>query len=143
MSILGARRILHLLAEDGTTVLSATSTPDLPARAVPDDDQGPVQCYRMYGAGTWFDITTITGKRGSGDVTKMRYWGLLEREMDSVGPDGNPERALARQTRGSWWLRRRILVPKYAVVYDNELLRLEGEQWSVGTPSGRTSTTGS
>lgn len=139
MSVLEARRVLHLLAEDGTTCPVCDQHAQIYRRALYSTmTRDLIQCYRRYGSLHWFDITTVTGKRGSGDVTKMRYWGLLEREMDSVGPDGNPRTGIWRvTTRGAWWLRKRILVPKYAVIYDNELLRLEGQQWSVEDALGK------
>lgn len=78
----------------------------------------------------WFHLRTATGYAG-GDHSKLRYWGLIEEEP-GMRPDGG---------RAGWWrvtplgvsfVRGRVTVPKYALIYDNRLQRLDSSHGEVG-----------
>jgi hypothetical protein len=70
----------------------------------------------------------------SRDVSFAAHWGLIRRVCDAEG------RAIEGKwritPRGRAWLRGELTVPRYAVVYLGECLRLEGEPWSVHDAAG-------
>ena len=90
-----------------------------------------IACYRQFGVGEWFDLTAIVGKRGTGDVTKLRYWGLME-QMPGEREDGSKRTGCWRiLPRGADYVRSRVRVQKYAYVYDGEAIRFDGPLVSI------------
>lgn len=62
----------------------------------------------------------------SRDFTHLAYWGLIE-EKGVPRPDGG-RRGLWRVTEhGLDWLRRRVRVPKYALIFDTKFLGYKGD----------------
>lgn len=66
----------------------------------------------------------------AGDWAKLRYWGLIEESQVYVG----------NQPRAGWWtvtprgalfVGRGFVVPRYAVIFNSQLLRLEGPPTSI------------
>ncbi len=67
----------------------------------------------------------------AGDWAKLRYWGLIEESQVYLG---------SNQPRAGWWsvtargwdfVHRRAHVQRYAVIFDSQLLRLEGPPTSI------------
>lgn len=96
-----------------------------------------IASYRMYGSGVFFDLTTVTGKRGTGDFTKLRYWGLVEQE-EGHREDGSTRVGRWRITpAGEAWLYARTTVTKYARLYDGRCLSLVGDQVNIKDALGK------
>lgn len=77
-------------------------------------------------AGTdWVKVSDL-GLPG-GDVAKLRYWGLIC-QQEGEREDGSKRTGVWRVTGlGVDFLQGRAQVREYAIVYDNKLIRLDGE----------------
>lgn len=71
----------------------------------------------------WFHMPTVLGHL-AGDHAKLRYWGLIEEETVRRVDGG----------RAGWWriteqgarfVKRAALVPRHALVFDGQLMRLD------------------
>lgn len=72
----------------------------------------------------------------SRDFTHVAYWGLIE-EKGVPRQDGG-RRGLWRVTDlGEDWLRGRVKVPKYALIYDAKFLGYQGDQVSADEALGK------
>lgn len=76
--------------------------------------------------GQWINVPTEVGAR-SREEGKLRYWGLVT-EHNAPREDGGHAGWWRVTERGAAFVRKELLVPKYAVVYDGTLIRLEGEK---------------
>lgn len=96
-----------------------------------------VSAYGRHGDDWYHNSTLIREARlkVGHDSTGARYWGLIEEESVRRVDGG----------RSGWWrltelgqqfARGEVTVPKYALLYDNEVLRLEGEAISVAESLG-------
>jgi hypothetical protein len=65
------------------------------------------------------------GHKGQGDTSRLRYWGLLEEEK-SRREDGGRAGFWRVTEKGCLYLRDEVKLPKYAWVYDGEVMRFEG-----------------
>jgi hypothetical protein len=83
-----------------------------------------IRCYRAAGT-DWFHVPTVIGHNG-GDLLKTRYWGLMEEETDIRRDDGGRAGYWRITALGEAFLRRELLVPKRAYVYDGRRLKLDG-----------------
>lgn len=81
------------------------------------------------GEPVWFKGSEAV-KDNSGDLAKLRYWGLIEEEKERR-PDGG---------RSGWWrvtplgrkfLMGKVTVSKYAVLYNGKLIDFEGAQVNI------------
>lgn len=81
-----------------------------------------ITAYQAVGF-EWFHGPTLL-RDGTGDLAKLRYWGLVVEES-KTRPDGG---------RAGWWrvtpmgeafVAHRTLLPRHALVYDSRLLRLD------------------
>ncbi|QPX62164.1 hypothetical protein PBI_INDLOVU_49 [Mycobacterium phage Indlovu] len=83
-----------------------------------------IDMHRDHGTG-WVHLPSI---RSAGqDEVLTRHWGLIERDAE-VRPDGSTRTGWWRLTPlGVAWVTGRETVAKYAVIYDNRCLELEGD----------------
>lgn len=94
-----------------------------------------IHFYRRAGL-EWFDLPLlageISGKRRAytGDSAKLRYWGLME-ENDARREDGGRAGWWRVTRRGVDWVTCRLLIPKYARIYDGRCLGYAGEPVSI------------
>jgi hypothetical protein len=65
-----------------------------------------------------------------GDTAKARYWGLIEAPTEPLSrPDGSTRVGWWRLTDlGAQWVRGEASVPAYALVYNGQLLELDGSR---------------
>lgn len=93
-----------------------------------------IRLYREGGTGTYVETKRHKGI-GQGDASRLRLWELAEREKERR-PDGG---------RSGWWrvtdlgeafVLGRATIPKYAYVYDGEVIRTEGEPTSISDVLG-------
>jgi hypothetical protein len=85
----------------------------------------------------WVVITEVLTHRQLGDAAKLVYWGMLE-AREGEREDGSSRVGQYRVTeRGRAFVACRLAVPKYAVVYAGEVLRLEGDEITVRDALGR------
>ena len=84
-----------------------------------------IRFYRATQPGEYAHRPTVAQAAG-GDAGKLRYWKLLVEETERRDDGG----------RSGWWcltddgrafVEGRLRVPKYALLYDGRLLKLEGE----------------
>jgi hypothetical protein len=83
-----------------------------------------VVAYREHGL-DWFHLSTLTKTSGrGGEESKLRYWGLLEEELERRADGG----------RSGWWrvtpigrqfVTGQIQLPKYVRIYDGRPLGFE------------------
>ncbi len=76
------------------------------------------------------------GPIGTGDYAKTRHWGLAISQPNE-DPAKRDSGFWQLTARGSAFVGDRIEVPCYAVIYDNELQRLEGGSVSIRDALGR------
>jgi hypothetical protein len=88
-----------------------------------------IRCYRAAGT-DWFHVPTVIGHNG-GDLLKTRYWALMEEEKDIRRDDGGRAGYWRITPIGEAFIRRELLVPKRAWVYDNRRIKLDGPDVSV------------
>lgn len=75
------------------------------------------------------DIRSL-GYTEQGGATRLRFWNLAEEER-VVRSDGGKAGYWRVTSLGEAFILGRIAIPKYAYVYDNRLLRLDGERVNV------------
>jgi len=82
------------------------------------------------------DHMTGTAAHG-GSGTEGRHWGLME-QAPGLRPDGSNRMGYWRLTAlGRDFVNGNACVPKYAVIYGGECLRLEGREWWIFDALGR------
>ena len=79
--------------------------------------------YRDHGQ-SWVHSRTIGD--GTGDLAKLRYWDLIEESAARRVGGGHTGRWQITD-RGVAFIHRRITVPAYALIYDGQLLELDGD----------------
>lgn len=84
-----------------------------------------IHIYRTQGTG-WFHLPSVIGHNG-GDVTKCRYWGLLQ-EDDARREDGGRAGHWHLTGLGVDFVKGRVSVAKHAHLYNGKLLGLTGDQ---------------
>lgn len=72
--------------------------------------------------------TLLKGRRG--EEARLSYWGLTD-ESRETRPDGGKRGYWRVTRRGELFLKGVISVPSYALIYDSQLLRLDGEPTTV------------
>jgi len=91
-----------------------------------------IAIYRESGDKTpWLHIPTILPTSRGGDVAKLRFWGLVE-PMLAERDDGSSRVGYLRITEyGKRFVRSEAAVRKYALVYNQSCIGLEGEAVSI------------
>lgn len=79
-----------------------------------------ITLYRAVDMG-WGHLATYDLSR---EASKLAYWGLIEEESDRRD-DGGRSGWWRITTPGFLFLQNRITVPKYALIYDGQLLKLD------------------
>jgi len=95
-----------------------------------------VSLIKMYRAGgtNFQHIPTTVGGR-SREEAKLRYWGLVEEELERR-PDGGRAGWWRVTHTGRLWVLNRSTIPKYAYIYDARLLDMDGEPTSIRSALG-------
>ena len=75
-------------------------------------------------------LPSLFPRRAAADVPKLRHWGLIEEEA-ATREDGGRAGYWRVTPTGGAFVRQQLTVPKYAHVYDNRLLSLQGADVSV------------
>ena len=87
-----------------------------------------IAMYKHNGNG-WVHLTDLKIVRS--DEAKARHWGLIE-QRPGEREDGSARTGWWRLTpQGVNFVNRRLRVPKYAVIYNGQCLRLEGPPTSI------------
>jgi hypothetical protein len=94
-----------------------------------------VKMYRMNEANPGGYVTIGLLDRSGGEVNTTKHWGLVEPEeltREEKDALGRPSRGRWRLTeKGQAFVREEIRVPKYALVYNDELEGFEGPEVGV------------
>lgn len=91
-----------------------------------------IKCFKLGGETEYVHggAVHIHGMSGAGDFSVAKYWGLLEQKYHE--PDEKKSSGYWRLTeKGIDFIGKLITIPKYALVFDDQLIRLEGEQVSI------------
>jgi hypothetical protein len=80
--------------------------------------------------GQWVHLPTQVGAR-SREEGKLRYWGLVEEQVDIQRADGGRAGYWRLTDAGRAWVTGRCTVPKFAAVYNNTVLRHYGDEISI------------
>ncbi len=84
--------------------------------------------------GQWVHVPTQVGAR-SREEGKLRYWGLVEEQVD-VRSDGGRAGYWRLTPAGRAWVTGQSTVPKYVTVYNNQVLESYGEQITIAGALG-------
>ena len=90
---------------------------------------GLLKLYRAAGTHRFVHLPTVVGRKSS-EESKLAYWNLIAEERVER-PDGGRAGHWGVTQRGHHFLVGTLTVPKFAVVYNGQLLRLEGDPVSV------------
>jgi hypothetical protein len=93
-----------------------------------------IRCYKAD-PHDWFHLPTVVGYNG-GDITKVRYWGLLEEEV-ARRVDGGRAGYWRFTSAGRGFVNNVVAVPRYAFLYDGELLFLKGDDTRIVDSLGK------
>jgi hypothetical protein len=85
--------------------------------------------YRAGGTGAFVESKAVKGI-SQGSASHLAFWQLVEHEPDRR-PDGGKSGWWRVTTQGEAFLQGRLLIPKYAYVYDGNVLRHDGDPTSV------------
>lgn len=91
-----------------------------------------IKMYRLGGAQEYIHTRNLVGSRatGVGDFSKGKYWGLIEEAP--VTSDNKNHSGMWRLTpEGVAFVLRQSTIPRYALVYDDKLLKFNGPQFSI------------
>lgn len=127
MPLVRARELLRELAEqEGVTCPCCGQLAKVYPRQIHSTmARELIRLWRAAGTGSWFHLPSLLGHNG-GDVTKCRYWGLLEEERDVRRDDGGRAGFWQITEAGEAYVHGRLAVPKYAHVYDGVFQRYDG-----------------
>lgn len=84
-----------------------------------------IDLFRQCGRGFGF-LPDVSQTRGR-DETKMQFWGLIEEATEVTRPDGGRAGYWRVTELGEAFVRGETRVPKYALIYNNRLVRHEGD----------------
>jgi len=139
MTLADARDLLRQLVTDGHRCPCCTQLAKVYRRKVNSGmARALLTMYRTGGTSSWVHVTDIDGGRHGGEIGKLRYWNLIE-AMPARRDDGGHAGYWRVTARGQDWLAGRTTIPKYALLYDGKLLRLDDTQHAtisdaLGTP---------
>lgn len=80
--------------------------------------------------GQWIHLPTQIGAR-SREEGKLRYWGLVEEQIDIQRDDGGRAGYWRITPAGRNWVTGKTTVPKFVNVYNNTVLRTYGTETSI------------
>lgn len=86
------------------------------------------QMYAAHGQ-EFLHLPSLRGVAENGEA-KLRYWGLVE-DMNAVREDGGHTGFWRVTDKGVAFLRGRITVPKYALIYNGQLVALDDSDGEV------------
>lgn len=75
--------------------------------------------------GGWIPVSEIYARGAAGDYAKLRYWSLVE-SADARGAVKNASGFWRLTDRGKRFVEGQLRLPKYALVFDNNVLGHEG-----------------
>jgi hypothetical protein len=91
-----------------------------------------IRMYRMTTNDplTYIYLPSLREVNKGGDVAKARFWGLIDAPTEAyVREDGSPRIGMWRLTPlGRSFVEGQVVVPKYALIYNGELLGLEDDE---------------
>jgi hypothetical protein len=85
--------------------------------------------------GQWVHLPTQVGAR-SREEGKLRYWGLVEEQLDIQRADGGRAGYWRVTDAGRKWVTGNSTVPKFVAVYNNTVLRTFGDNISISDALG-------
>ena len=94
--------------------------------------------YRLGGTTEFVHSSSLKalGHKGQGDASRLRNWGLLEEEKVRR-PDGGRSGYWRVTALGEQFVKGVARVPKYAYVYNNRVLKLDGPNVSIKDVLGK------
>jgi len=90
--------------------------------------------YHEHGVGVYFHVrdTMLRGMSGAADFPKLEYWNLIRRMPHNEGDDGKKSSGMWKITpSGKAFLQDHLAVPQYALVYNGNVLAMEGNMVNV------------
>jgi len=88
-----------------------------------------IHMHKNYGNGQWVHARNLVlGSTSCGDLSKLSYWGLIQKQPHNEGDDGKKTSGFWRITdKGNEFAAGRGYVEAYAMVYNGRCLELTGE----------------
>lgn len=99
-----------------------------------------IAAYKEFGVGQFFHVSKLVlpGSASAGDFPKLLHWGLIQGVPHAPGEDAKRTAGLWAVTQaGSDFINDRLTVPKYAVLYNTQLLELTGEEIGIQVALGK------
>lgn len=93
-----------------------------------------IKIYREGGTTSFVHTASLPGD--THEASQLSWWGLIEEEK-AVRPDGGKAGRWRVTGRGELFVKGRIRVPTYALIYDGRVLGLDGPGASIVTALGR------
>lgn len=84
----------------------------------------------------WFHMPTAISHR-AGDAAKAAHWGLIEPMPDVRREDGGKAGWWRFTPVGIGWVKGTSSVPRYALIYNKVLQRVDGPPWSIRDALGK------
>lgn len=85
--------------------------------------------------GAWLHVPTQIGAR-SREEGKLRYWGLVEEQVEVQRDDGGRAGFWRITDRGKLFATRQLSLPKYCTVYNNTVYATYGDEITIGDALG-------
>jgi hypothetical protein len=128
MTLAEARDLLRTLVTDGHTCPCCQQMAKVYRRRVNSGmARELLAMYRTAGVGHWVHVRDVERSAGGGEVAKMRHWGLVQ-PMPARRDDGGHAGYWRVTPHGEAWLSGQCRIPKYALLYNSRLLRLDDTQ---------------
>ncbi len=99
-----------------------------------------ITAWHKHGTSQWFHTrdVVLVDSSGAGDFSKLEYWGLIKRQMHTPGEDEKKSSGMWKITdEGYGFIKGRHSVPEFAIVYNNTLLEMAGNDLDIVRALGK------
>ena len=97
-----------------------------------------IRLFKLGGAKERIHLSEIMppGKSGGGDFTLSKHWGLVQ-SPDYEGDEKRTNGLWQLTPKGVEFIKGNLSIPRYALIFDDEVLRFEGEQVDIEACLGK------
>ncbi len=135
MTLAAARDILRELVYEGHKCPLCTQMAKVYRRKINSTmARTLIKIYEAGGTTSFVHTASLPGD--THEASQLSWWGLIEEEK-VVRPDGGKAGRWRVTAKGEGFVRARIRVPTYALIYDGRVLELDGPGASIVTALGK------
>lgn len=97
-----------------------------------------IKLYRHGGYAEYVHVSCVLapGSSGVGDFSKPRYWELIE-PKDHIANETKSSGYWRLTMKGTAFVRSKLKIPRFALVFDDTVLRFEGDDVSISDCLGK------